>query len=197
MGKYLKVKHGLVYGKFQPFHLGHLDYIRTAAKKCQILFIGIAYPNPIETYPKDPDKPENTSPLRNPFNFYERLLMITNSLLEDGMNPRKFFVVPHQPIYLEPKFSYNYLPKDTVIFYGVISDWERIKLNRAVANGFKVNSFVLKGNEHISGIEVRRRMANDENWEELVPKAVAKVIRGIDGVRKVKELYKNNGSNSL
>src|SRR3989338_5256968 len=102
-------KYGFVYGKFQPFHLGHLDYIRTAAKKCQTLFVGIAYPYPIETYPKDPYRPENTSPLRNPFNFHERLEMVTHSLLEDGMNPRNFFVIPHQPIYLEPEFSYNYL----------------------------------------------------------------------------------------
>ena len=181
---------GFIYGKFQPFHLGHLDYVKSAAKKCKILFIGIAYPDLIQTYPKDPDKPENTSPVNNPFNFHERLMMITHSLLDVGIVPGKFFVIPHEPIYLRPDKFYNYFPKNTTIFYGIISAWEKIKLKRAVNSGFKVDSFFFEDKIHISATEIRRRMTKDENWEELVPNAVSKIIKQINGVGRVKELSK-------
>ncbi len=188
-------KYGLAYGKFQPFHLGHLDYIKTTAKNCKKLLIGIGYPEPIENYPPDPDKPENTSPLSNPFNFFERLLMITNSLLDENINPRNFLIIPLPPFYLKPKEIHDYLPKNTVIFYGLISDWEKIKLNRAVNNGFKVESFVLKERPLINATEIRRRIINNENWEELVPKAVVKIIKEINGVERIKELNKKHNEN--
>ena len=36
--------------------------------------------------------------------------------------------------------------------------------------------------------EIRKRMAAEENWEDLVPKPVSKVIKEIKGVERVRAI---------
>ena len=42
----------------------------------------------------------------------------------------------------------------------------------------------------LSGSEVRRRMLNDGNWQELVPKSVVDIIGEIKGIERLKNLSK-------
>jgi len=44
--------------------------------------------------------------------------------------------------------------------------------------------------EFLSATEVRNRIANDKNWEELVPTPTIKLINEIEGVDRIKNLYK-------
>ena len=41
-----------------------------------------------------------------------------------------------------------------------------------------------------SGTEVRKRILNNENWEDLVPQSVVKVIKDIKGVERIQKLNK-------
>lgn len=41
---------------------------------------------------------------------------------------------------------------------------------------------------NLSGTEIRRRMLEDENWQELVPQATIDVIEEINGVERLKNL---------
>ncbi len=56
--------------------------------------------------------------------------------------------------------------------------------------GIKVKKSPLFQRDVYSGTEIRRRMLKDEKWEDLVPKAVVKVIEEIDGVQRLKKLSK-------
>ena len=38
------VRQGMIHGRFQPFHKGHLEYMRGAAECCDELFVGITNP---------------------------------------------------------------------------------------------------------------------------------------------------------
>jgi nicotinamide-nucleotide adenylyltransferase len=40
----------------------------------------------------------------------------------------------------------------------------------------------------LSGTEVRRRIATNENWKELVPRQVAQIIKEMDGIERIKLL---------
>jgi nicotinamide-nucleotide adenylyltransferase len=40
--------------------------------------------------------------------------------------------------------------------------------------------------------EIRKRMAAEENWEDLVPKPVSKVIKEINGVERVRTLSRRD-----
>jgi len=46
----------MIHGRFQPFHNGHLEYLRGAASRCDEIFVGITNPDPerIRPEPADP-----------------------------------------------------------------------------------------------------------------------------------------------
>ena len=46
--------------------------------------------------------------------------------------------------------------------------------------------------EEMRATEIRKRMAAEENWEDLVPKPVSKVIKEIKGVERVKALSRRD-----
>ena len=58
---------GLLIGRFQPFHLGHLEAVNFALSKVDMLFIGIGSSN-------------KSNQIRNPFTADERKEMIISSL---------------------------------------------------------------------------------------------------------------------
>jgi cytidyltransferase-like protein len=40
-----RVRRGMIHGRFQPFHLGHLEYLRGAAGRCDEIIVGITNPD--------------------------------------------------------------------------------------------------------------------------------------------------------
>ena len=61
-------------------------------------------------------------------------------------------------------------------------------------NKIKVVQPPLFNREEYSGTEVRKRILNDENWEDLVPKSVIEVINEINGVERMQNLNKKEVS---
>ena len=61
---------GLLIGRFQPFHLGHLDAVNFALSQVENLWISIGSSN-------------KSHEQRNPFTADERKEMITNSIDSD------------------------------------------------------------------------------------------------------------------
>ena len=51
-----------------------------------------------------------------------------------------------------------------------------------------VKEIVLRQKKILSGIEIRRRMIQGEDWESLVPSSVLKLIQQFDGVQRVRSL---------
>ena len=65
-----KIKTGIVCGRFQPLHLGHIhDYILPALKVCDELIIGITNPDPSLTKVEQEDL-KRSKKESNPFTFY-------------------------------------------------------------------------------------------------------------------------------
>ena len=58
--------------------------------------------------------------------------------------------------------------------------------------GFDVKAIPKYERNVYSSTEVRRRLVKAENWEELVPKAVARYIKSIDGVERLRDLLKSD-----
>ena len=72
---------GLLIGRFQTFHLGHLEAIRFGLSKVDKLFIGIGSSN-------------KSHQERNPFTADERKEMITSSLDEKTLNQVSVYYIP-------------------------------------------------------------------------------------------------------
>ena len=46
------MKRGMIHGRFQPFHNGHLEYMRGAAERSDELWVGITNPDPARIMPE-------------------------------------------------------------------------------------------------------------------------------------------------
>src|SRR6266566_3359337 len=84
-------KEGSAHGRFQPFHNGHLEYVLAAQKQCSFLWIGITKFDIEELSPlgRTREKPEN-----NPLTYHQRLTMITEALVENGVGRAEFAFIP-------------------------------------------------------------------------------------------------------
>lgn len=182
------MKYGIFTGRFQPPHYGHIKAIQKIAKKVKTIVALVS-----------PTKTVNTGalhPARNPFTFEERKRMILDSLSEMGFNANNLKVVPLHPILPKKlwKKDLSRLPKNRCWYIvkkgGVEEDSSQILKKE----GENVKRFVLTNYmRNFNSKEIRRRMIMNENWQELVPDAVKKIILDIDGVNRVKSLYKEYG----
>jgi cytidyltransferase-like protein len=163
-----------VHGRFQPFHNGHLEYVLRAKGRCRHLVVGITNPDPTWIQAED-SSAHRHEPESNPFTYLERTLMIRDSLLDEGLRPQAFSIVPF-PIH-DPKLCRYYVPTGAVHFVRVYSGWEQEKIRRLRAEGFTVEILDLGKEKEISGVEVRRRLSSGLPWEHLLPPGTAAVIR--------------------
>jgi cytidyltransferase-like protein len=167
---------GCVHGRFQPFHDGHLEYMLRARQRCERVIIGITAADPTAVRKEDAS-PHRHEPASNPFTYFERLLMIRDGLLAEGLKARDFSFVPF-PVH-EPGLIGYYVPRGTVHFVRVYSRWEEEKVRRLRDEGFPVEVLDPGEEKKVSGTEVRRLMREGLPWEHLVPRGAAEVVRRI------------------
>ncbi|AEG18270.1 nicotinamide-nucleotide adenylyltransferase [Methanobacterium paludis] len=166
---------GLLVGRMQPVHKGHIEVIKRILEDVDEVIIGIGSAQLSHT-------------LRDPFTAGERVMMLTKALSENGISPSHYYIIPIQDVecnsiwiahvkMLTPPFKHVYSGNSLV---------QRL----FIEGGYEVTSPPPFNRESYSGTEVRRRMLADEDWESLVPKCVVKVIEEIDGVNRLKHLSK-------
>ena len=114
----------MIHGRFQPFHNGHLEYLRGAAAHSDVVFVGITNPDPSRI------KEESSDPLRhlpesNPFSYVERLLMVAEVAHDEGIRAH---VIPF-PVN-EPELWPAYVPAGVTQFLRLFSEWGGTKLER-------------------------------------------------------------------
>ena len=170
--------YGMVHGRFQPFHNDHLDYVKKALARCEHLIIGITNPDP-ETIKEEETSSHRHRDESNPFTFFQRMSMIRGTLVDEDVPLERFSFVPF-PIHHPEKWRY-YLPgrEEVTLFIRVFSDWEQTKVDRFRENGWTVEILDPGESKGIEATNVRKRFGPNGNWEELVPKAVAEVIKEI------------------
>ncbi|TMF04857.1 MAG: hypothetical protein E6I38_12450 [Chloroflexi bacterium] len=68
---------------------------------------------------------------------------------------------------------------NAVHYLRVFSDWEQSKVDRLRESGYRAEVLHPGITKEIEASEVRRRMANGEDWHPLVPAAVVRVIESL------------------
>ena len=149
-----KSKTGLFIGRFQPFHLGHLDAIKQIAKECDTIIIAIGSAQ----YASTPD---------NPLSYQER-----KKLIEEVLGNRwKYTLFPVEDVHQAQSWVEHInlkVPKYDYVF---------------TSNGFVEDLFSeqgipvkrLKFNVKISGEEIRNMInERNENWKQFVPREAVK-----------------------
>lgn len=169
----------MVHGRFQPFHLGHLEYLRGAAGRCDEVFVGITNPDPTRIVP-EPSDPLRHLPESNPWTYAERLLMVKGAADELSLDPARLHVIPF-PVN-EPELWPAYVPEGVTQYIRLFSEWGGTKLDRFRDAGYEVVVLDEGAEKGISGAEVREALRSGGDWESLVPSGVAQVIRSFDRV---------------
>lgn len=158
-------KTGLFIGRFQPFHLGHLDIIKRILKENDrvIIAIGSAEKNYV---------PEN------PLTAGERVLVIDETLKAEKINPAKYTIIPvrnidnyalwvdHMNLYVPP-YNTIYTGSNIVkaCYEGTQSKHKLIQVKRI---------------RPISATALRNSMiANTKEWESLIPQRTAELLKAM------------------
>ena len=165
-----------VHGRFQPFHLGHVNYLRAALENGDRLVVGIT------NYDATPAAVEPAAIHRhrfeaNPFSYFERQRMVLESLADLGIGSRLAGVVPFPIQALERLHAF--VPIGAVHVVRVWSEWEAEKVRRLRNHGCDVIELRPEGHKDGSGTEVRGRIRSGSDWESLVPAGTARVIRSL------------------
>jgi nicotinamide-nucleotide adenylyltransferase len=167
---------GMIHGRFQPFHNGHLEYLRGVAARSDEVFVGITNPDPQRI------KEEQSDPLRhlpesNPFTYVERLLMVEAVAEDEGI---RVHVIPF-PVN-EPELWPAYVPAGVTQYLRLFSEWGGTKLERMREAGYDVVVLDEGVEKELSGADVRAALREDRDWETLVPPGVARVIRSLERI---------------
>jgi nicotinamide-nucleotide adenylyltransferase len=172
-------RRGMIHGRFQPFHNGHLEYLAGAASRSDDVFVGITNPDP-RRIRFEPSDPLRHLPESNPWSYVERLLMVEAAVGDLALDPTQVHVIPF-PVN-EPELWPAYVPEGVTQYVRLFSDWGGTKLERMRAAGYEVvvlDEGVQKG---VSGAEVREALRSGGDWESQVPPGVARVIRSLERV---------------
>lgn len=156
-------------GRFQPIHFGHMEVIKEFLPRSQTftLVIGSA---------------QESHTLRNPFTAGERFGMIKKALADENLT--KVDIIPivdinRYNVWVSHVESFV-PPFDTVISNNPLT--RRLFSER----GYEVVEPKLYDRSRYSGEEIRRRIIENESWQDLVPKSVVRIIESIEGTERVR-----------
>jgi nicotinamide-nucleotide adenylyltransferase len=166
-------RRGMIHGRFQPFHNGHLEYLRGAAERSDEIWIGITNPDPARIKPEDSD-PLRHLPESNPFSYAERLLMVKAAAADLGLDPASVHVIPF-PVN-EPELWPAYVPEGMTQYLRIFSAWGDTKLERLREAGYEVVILDEGTEKGISGVDVRAALREGGDWRSLVPPGVARIL---------------------
>jgi len=167
-----------VTGRFQPVHADHLRLFRLALEASGRLVVAVTNPDP-GTYRAELGSSHRHLGEANPFTYFERLELLTAALGSDeGVGPEVAERVRIVPFDLgRPEHWPHYVPLSAVQYVGVYGPWEREKLRRLAAGGYRVVE--MPGDQHTrrTSTAIRQALRAGTGWERLVPAATVEPLR--------------------
>lgn len=167
------MKRGILIGRFQPPHKGHMEVIKKVLEDIDELVIGIG-------------SSQLSHELDNPFTAGERILMLKKALIQSKIDLEKIYLISipdvnNNSVWVSQVLSFS--PPLSVVYSG----------NPLVKRLFKERDLEVEtppmfNREEYQGKEIRRRILEDEDWKYLVPEAVVNVMKEINAEDRLEEL---------
>jgi nicotinamide-nucleotide adenylyltransferase len=160
---------GVYWGRFNPPHNGHMNLVKKILGEVDLLIIAIG-------------EATTKNEKRNPFSGSERKRMFEAFLREEKLRRVKIVLVPTTKSFSEsvkklfevcPKFDVLYTDKEIII--------RKIKHKVGIRRIRRIGT--------VSATQIRDAIANDNGWEHLTGKSVAKIIKKINGIARIKKTY--------
>ena len=168
---------GLLVGRFQPFHLGHLEAVRYALRQVDYLYVVVGSAQ--RSHERD-----------NPFTAGERITMIKSALDENGVDPSKWMAIPI------PDADSHSLWVSSI--ESMVPKFDAVFTNDALTyllfneEGIEVQAVPYLDRTKYSATNVRDRILERKDWESLVPTQVAKRVKEFGGVERVRALMRKD-----
>jgi len=168
---------GLYVGRFQPFHIGHLEAIKVALKEVEELVIVIG-------------SAQYSHNNHNPFTAGERIVMIRRALEEANINHSRIWIVPVPDVHLHMLWV-SALEGYTPHFETVFSN-EPLTRRLFTEKKYKVKKIQFFDRKQYNSTLIRQKMLTDESWKKFVPKSVVDYIKKIDGINRLRDLARTD-----
>ncbi len=166
---------GLMMGRFQPFHLGHLELVKQILSECDEVIIALTG-SQFNYIQKDP------------FTAGERIEMIHHSLKDEGIDLSRCYIIG-----IENQFNVatwaSYLKSSLPEFHKVYSGNDYVEM-LLKDSGYEVVPPNFYDREKYNATKIRKMIANGEEWEQFVPKKVAEIVKKINGEKRIKVISK-------
>lgn len=169
------IETGIVHGRFQVFHLKHMEYILAAKMRCNKLYIGITNPDSMHTRDSIHDI-NRSARSANPLSYFERYEMIRGALQEFKIPDTAYDIIPFPINY--PEYIQQYVPKNGTHFMRIYDEWDEEKYKILKSLGLDVEILLKKPLEDkgITGSWIRSCIATQQEWAHMVPKSVYRYL---------------------
>ncbi len=162
---------GLLIGRFQPFHLGHLKALQFALSRVDKLFVGLGSSN----------KPIGRN---NPFSAEEREKMIISSIDNTMRDKIEIYFIPdfddHQKWV---KHIEAIIPKFDIVFTN-----DQMTEFLFSKKGIKVLTIPFTRRNVLSGTNIRDLILSGQTWEDLVPKGTKNFLNDTNAKQRLENL---------
>jgi nicotinamide-nucleotide adenylyltransferase len=164
---------GLLVGRFQPFHDGHLKAVKFAMRRVDYLYVIVGSAQ--KSHERD-----------NPFTAGERISMIKAAVDAGGVEPSRWMAIPIPDA--ESHGVWVASVRSMVPRFDIVFTNDALTFRLFKEDGVAVVAVPYLDRRRYSATNVRARILEREDWESLVPKEVAKLVKQFDGVERVRSL---------
>ena len=159
---------GLLIGRFQPFHLGHLEALQFALSKVDKLWLGLGSSN----------KPMEKN---NPFSVEERQQMILSSIEDSIKNKISIYPIPDLDNHVKWIENIDTIVPDYEIVFSNDPMTEHLYSKRNV----DVITIPFLKRDQLSGTRLRELIKSDHKWDDLVPEGTKILLQNFDAKNRL------------
>jgi nicotinamide-nucleotide adenylyltransferase len=162
---------GLLIGRFQPFHLGHLEALQFALSKVDKLWVGLGSSN----------KPVQKN---NPFSAEERKQMILSSIDDTMKEKISIYFIPDLDNHVKwiEKID-TIVPKFDIIFSN-----DELTKHLYSKRSVQVIAIPFLNRNVLSGTNIRDLIISDQKWDNLVPQGTRNFLKNTSAKERLKNL---------
>jgi len=151
-------------GRFQPFHLQHLEVLSVLSHNFDRIIIGVTNPDLSDLQEHNASLHRHTDEA-NPFSYESRVKIIQNSLT--GLAQTELIEFEIIPFDLTAPESWK-VPAETVFAVRIFSPWEKSKLALFSDQGYETLELPAPV-EKLSACDIRQSLAtNGSDWKSFV-----------------------------
>ena len=164
---------GCLTGRFQPFHLGHLELFLHVVESHRQIYVAITNPTP-ESRSFESTNPNRHLSESNPFSYEDRVAFIESVVTDYKIERERVVIFPFS--LTEPSSWYHKIPAETLQYVRVFSSWEEHKVE-VLRQKYKVETLPTNtSNPPIRATLIRESIKSNSPWTHLVPRGVASLI---------------------